>query len=36
LSLAASEARDCFQEGPGLPPKWPYRLNRLIAQALTA
>ena len=23
---AASEARDCFQEGPGLPPKWPYRL----------
>jgi hypothetical protein len=26
MSLVAPEARDCFQEGPGLPPKWPYRL----------
>jgi hypothetical protein len=24
--LSAPEATDCLQEGPGLPPKWPYRL----------
>jgi hypothetical protein len=24
-SPIAPEARDCFQVGPGLPPKWPYR-----------
>jgi hypothetical protein len=27
MSPVAPEARDCFQEGPGLPPKWPYRLT---------
>jgi hypothetical protein len=26
MSPIAPEARDCFQVGPGLPPKWPYRL----------
>ena len=26
MSSVASEATDCSQEGPGLPPKWPYRL----------
>jgi hypothetical protein len=25
MSPIAPEARDCFQVGPGLPPKWPYR-----------
>ena len=25
-SLFAPEATDCLQVGPGLPPKWPYRL----------
>jgi hypothetical protein len=25
MSPVAPEARDCFQLGPGLPPKWPYR-----------
>src|SRR4051812_45216899 len=27
MSLVAPEARDCLHEGPGLPPKWPYRLT---------
>jgi hypothetical protein len=27
MSPDAPEARDCFQVGPGLPPKWPYRLT---------
>ncbi len=27
MSLVAQEAMDCFQVGPGLPPKWPYRLT---------
>jgi hypothetical protein len=26
MSSVTSEATDCLQEGPGLPPKWPYRL----------
>ena len=26
MSSVTSEATDCSQEGPGLPPKWPYRL----------
>jgi len=26
MSLFAPEATDCLQEGPGLPPKRPYRL----------